>query len=85
MYRLLEHLERRLLFSVDPFDPSFGTNGVALTSPPAGQSYYAGDAIAQPDGKLLLGMGSSVSSNTHFPLVRFDASGALDPSFGDNG
>jgi uncharacterized delta-60 repeat protein len=82
---LVEHLERRLLLSVDPIDPSFGDNGVALTSPPAGQSYYAGDAVTQPDGKLLLGIGSSVVSNTHFPLARFDASGKLDTSFGDNG
>jgi len=46
----------------------------------------SGAAIArQPDGKVVVAGGASMSSNSRFALVRYTASGALDTNFGNGG
>jgi uncharacterized delta-60 repeat protein len=63
-------------------DPSFGTGGEVTTSiSEQGDVIYA--LALQPDGKIVAA-GSS-GSNTEFALVRYDADGTLDTTFGDAG
>lgn len=66
-------------------DPAFGTGGVVLTAIP-GQDTIIGNVVVQPDGKLVVGgLYVGRSGDGDFLLVRYDANGALDPSFGDGG
>lgn len=58
-------------------DLSFGVNGIAVA--------YAGPiqkAVLQPDGKIVVGIGSYV---TQFTLLRFNADGTPDVGFGTGG
>jgi uncharacterized delta-60 repeat protein len=65
-------------------DPTFGTNGVALFS--AGGSDLAYSVAIQPgDGKILLAGYASTSSSMSSIVARFQANGAIDTSFGNNG
>jgi uncharacterized delta-60 repeat protein len=71
-------------------DSSFGIGGVIQTAiSPAGDS--ASDVLLQPDGKIVvIGDGSDTLPGTLFSqgpleLVRYNADGSLDPSFGSNG
>lgn len=64
-------------------DKSFGNKGKVLTN----VSKYGdvGTSIAnQPDGKILLA-GNSKEWASHITLLRYDANGKLDYSFGDKG
>jgi uncharacterized delta-60 repeat protein len=65
-------------------DPAFGTGGVAriaVTAAVDGETPYA--LALQPDGKILVGGG--VQSNALAAVVRLNADGSLDPSFGTGG
>ncbi len=71
-------------------DFSFGIGGVVQTAiSPAGDS--ASDVLLQPDGKIVvIGDGSDAMPGTLYSqgpleLVRYDADGSLDPSFGSGG
>jgi uncharacterized delta-60 repeat protein len=64
-------------------DPTFGTNGRALVGTYAG---IGGNPILlQPDGKILLGGGSTYNGGPSTVLVRTMPSGALDPSWDGTG
>jgi uncharacterized delta-60 repeat protein len=64
-------------------DTSFGTGGKLLI--PVGSSAdFARSMIQQSDGKLVLA-GYSTSGGADFSLVRLDANGGLDTSFGTAG
>jgi uncharacterized delta-60 repeat protein/uncharacterized repeat protein (TIGR02543 family) len=65
-------------------DASFGTGGVVTTPVGTGNS-DANALLVLPDGKIVVGGGSSDGSRTLFTLVRYDASGSLDPTFGSGG
>lgn len=71
-------------------DPSFGGDGIVVTSFP-GQGSYAFDVALQPDGKIVaagtdfLNFSTEESSNTDFAIARYTSSGALDTSFGNGG
>lgn len=69
--------------SFGALDPSFGGTGWITTQvSPAGQS---ADSVAiQADGKILVA-GSAVGTDYDFAIVRYDADGALDASFGGTG
>src|SRR4051812_30163291 len=72
----IEPLEPRRLLSAGQLDPSFGTGGnVILPSDLA--TFYAGAAVVRSDGKVLLGGEGGV--------VRLDADGSIDRSYGVNG
>jgi len=78
----------RLLPNGTP-DATFGANGVATASFPEGTSASVSAAL-QPDGKLVVGGDIGDASSTVIPasdiaLARFDANGALDPTFGNGG
>ena len=64
-------------------DTSFGSGGV--TTVHVGTAQSSGHAIAiLPDGKIVLA-GYTYIGNYDFALLRFDADGWLDPSFGAGG
>ncbi|MBN8957313.1 MAG: VCBS repeat-containing protein, partial [Rhizobiales bacterium] len=63
-------------------DTSFGGGDGKVTTP-VGVSYEFGYSVTvQADGKILLGGESLNGSNTDFALVRYNADGSLDTSFG---
>lgn len=74
-------------------DPAFGVGGVALHSAARGGAValrQAYDAVPQADGKLLLvGAGSRLDGGMHAAqepvVVRLNADGSLDTSYGDGG
>jgi uncharacterized delta-60 repeat protein len=65
-------------------DPSFGTGGVVTTQVGTGDS-GANALLLQPDGKIVVAGEGSDGQNTEFMLVRYDAHGSLDPTFGSVG
>jgi uncharacterized delta-60 repeat protein len=77
-------------------DRSFGTNGFVVWNPPwraAGEWTFPGLALRQSEGRLLVAAtvedprqrGSPDASGQRVVLVRFQADGALDQSFGPGG
>jgi uncharacterized delta-60 repeat protein len=62
-------------------DPSFGTGGRVAT-PLASFAGFVPGVTLQPDGKLLVATFGGAGGVT---LLRYDASGALDPTFGAGG
>lgn len=60
-------------------DPTFGDAGIALV--PVGTTDVARDLVRSADGSFVLGG----QADGLFTLVRLDASGHVDPSFGTNG
>ena len=67
-------------------DPSFSGDGFRTVAFPDSYS-YADEVAVQPDGELVvLGSAhSSVGIESDFALVRLQAAGKLDATFGDNG
>lgn len=70
------------------FDPSFGTGGKVVTQLGAGPTPFSSvHALAlQPDGKIVLA-GTATDSGGHYDLlvVRLNADGSFDSSFGPGG
>ena len=68
-------------------DPSFGSQGKVITT--VGNGYALSGAhtvVVQPDGHILVaGIAPSDSKTSKIALLRYTASGSLDPSFGDHG
>ncbi len=60
-------------------DTQFGENGVASL---AGFASYRGDLAVQADGKILI---ASTSTFNDFAVLRLNADGSRDTSFGNNG
>ena len=65
-------------------DTSFGTGG-KVTTPIGSIDDEAFALVLQPDGKLVVAGYTSSASNTAFALVRYNADGSLDTSFGTGG
>lgn len=65
-------------------DPSFGEDGVTITD--FGKSWdWAYGLALQPDGRIVVAGASDRSGSRDFALARYDTSGQLDRSFGDEG
>ncbi len=65
-------------------DSTFGTGGKVTT--PIGTYGDLGYSVAvQPDGKIVVSGGSVIGSNVDFALVRYNADGSLDSTFGTGG
>jgi uncharacterized delta-60 repeat protein len=76
----LEALEDRCLLSAGALDPTFGSGGVVTTSLSRGiDTAYA--VLIQPNGKLV----EAGIANGPMALVRYNADGSLDSSFGSRG
>ncbi len=65
-------------------DTSFGTGGMLTTAIGPGDD-QAVDVAVQTDGKILVSGESFNGANSDFALVRYDANGSLDASFGSGG
>ncbi|MDD4575593.1 MAG: T9SS type A sorting domain-containing protein [Bacteroidales bacterium] len=66
-------------------DPSFGNNGKVITSITAGQDHAYG-IVVQSDGKIIAaGHSTSTITGKDFAMVRYNADGTLDNTFGING
>ncbi len=70
-------------------DPTFGVGGVVTTAiPPPFVGVLANDVaravVVQPDGRIVAAVGHEWGAFA-IALARYDASGALDPTFGDGG
>ena len=79
-----DFLVARYLVNGDP-DPTFGTGGVVLTkvSPALLAFDHADEIIIQPDGKILILGFSRAGSFDEIALIRYEANGNLDETFGD--
>lgn len=76
---LVQSLESRQLFAAGVLDPSFAADGKVLT--PIGQTYDLAQAQAvQANGKILI----AGSSGNDVAVLRYNANGLLDTSFGPN-
>jgi uncharacterized delta-60 repeat protein len=67
-------------------DGSFGSGGIATLPANEWLGAFAASAL-QADGKIVVAIDASVngSSNTNWELVRFNANGSLDTTFGGSG
>jgi uncharacterized delta-60 repeat protein len=65
-------------------DGSFGSGGKVISNLRGGLDWGAA-AVVQPDGKIVVAGGSSNGSNTDFAVVRYNANGSLDTTFGTGG
>ena len=79
---------RQLLSAAGTLDPTFGTNGVALTT--LSTSTYpdesAHDVQIQTDGKIVVaGYAATAKTSNDFALARYNANGSLDTTFGSGG
>jgi uncharacterized delta-60 repeat protein len=63
-------------------DLSFGSGGKIVTTEQGGPNIFSAMVI-QPDGKIVAGGGGGL--NRDFTLIRYNADGSLDPSFGAGG
>jgi uncharacterized delta-60 repeat protein len=89
----IEALEGRLLLTANALDPSFGSNGMVTThiGPAGATSDDARGLALQPDGKVVAvgrastGYFSSTGYVYDFGVVRYNANGTLDNTFGSGG
>src|SRR6185437_11599402 len=73
------------LTSTGHLDTTFGSGGYAGINPDPTHSWYntTGQAmIVQPDGKILM---TGIANYNSLPVVRFNANGTPDTTFGDGG
>jgi uncharacterized delta-60 repeat protein len=89
----VETLEDRCVPSAGALDATFGNGGIVTTefnnsaAAAAGDETGAWDIAVQPnDGKIILvGDTGSATTGYHFAVARYNASGVLDTTFGQNG
>lgn len=65
-------------------DGSFGTQGM-VTTPLGTLQDYGRSVVVQGDGKIVVAGDSFNGTNSDFALVRYEADGRLDASFGNGG
>jgi uncharacterized delta-60 repeat protein len=65
-------------------DPSFGTRGKVLTDIDSRLDEVSAIAL-QPNGKIVAAGMSDTRASLDFAVVRYDAAGRLDPTFGTGG
>ena len=79
----LEALEGRAMLAVVGLDPTFGGNGVAQG--PVGASFVPGGVATQPNGQIVsVGLASEASGSV-VQVVRVNANGSADSTFGKSG
>jgi uncharacterized delta-60 repeat protein len=66
-------------------DAHFGRNGITVTAPAGSRSERLSGIALQPDGKIVVGGQMAKGPSGDFALLRYDARGVLDPSFGRDG
>ncbi|MGH8583797.1 MAG: hypothetical protein ACREWG_13660 [Gammaproteobacteria bacterium] len=63
----------------------FGADGTVTTDFDPGRSDSVSDLVLQPDGKIVAGGQSSISTASVFALARYNVDGTIDQSFGISG
>src|SRR5581483_1410715 len=81
---LIESIESRVLLSAGQIDTSFGGNG-QVTATELFPNFVGGISAVQKDGKLLLAGADNSGNASHAAVIRLNASGSVDTSFGNNG
>ncbi len=77
-------LSIQAIAQIGSLDLSFGTNGIAKTS--IGTSGAYGQSISiQPDGKIVVAGYSNNGQVDVFSIIRYNANGSLDNTFGTDG
>lgn len=66
-------------------DTSFGTLGKVVTDLPFTPRDFASEVLAQSDGKIVIAGDTGSGLATNVVLVRYNADGSLDGSFGSSG
>lgn len=66
-------------------DPSFGSDGIVLTDIPDGDTERANAVTIDSLGRIVVAGSSFTTTYYDFTLARYDATGALDPTFGGDG
>jgi uncharacterized delta-60 repeat protein len=66
-------------------DSGFGSGGYVLYDIPVYNYDYANSLIVQSDGKILQGGTCTISGTDQFCIVRYNADGSVDATFGTNG
>ncbi|HEX8736546.1 MAG TPA: delta-60 repeat domain-containing protein [Pyrinomonadaceae bacterium] len=68
-------------------DPTFGAGGTQIVQVAAGQRDFAKTVAVQPDGKIVVGgeLGDFSLNTNRSVLMRLNADGSLDPTFGSGG
>jgi len=64
---------------------AYGKNGASRIDLDFGSEDFATDAIAEPDGSLLLAVTTAEQNEPRTAIVKLGADGSLDPFFGDSG
>jgi uncharacterized delta-60 repeat protein len=88
-HRAQTKLSLRIVARPGTLDTSFGSGGSVITAAaPNGQDFANGMTI-QPDGKILVvgttQTGAALPAGYDMLVLRYDANGVLDATFGDNG
>jgi uncharacterized delta-60 repeat protein len=81
----VEQLEDRRLLNAADLVPGFGIGGVVTTTLPGTDGSSASDLLVQPDGKVVVVGSGTTPDGNDFALVRYNANGSLDRSFGTGG
>jgi uncharacterized delta-60 repeat protein len=69
-----------------PFVANYGVPPGIVTTPVTSGQEFAGDFVAQPDGKIVLvGQTTSTRTNQDFALARYNVDGSLDTTFAGGG
>lgn len=71
--------------STGTLDTSFGTNGKVITDLGSSSKDTVYDLKIQNSGKILVAGATMISTTSDFALVRYLATGELDPTFGTTG
>jgi uncharacterized delta-60 repeat protein len=66
-------------------DSGFGSGGYVLYDIPVSDYDNANSLILQSDGKILQGGSCAISGTNQFCIVRYNANGSIDSTFGTNG
>lgn len=66
-------------------DTSFGVNGKVVTDLLVSYSTIIKDILIEPDGKIIVSGFYSFEVDSRFCMVRYNANGTIDTSFGTNG
>jgi uncharacterized delta-60 repeat protein len=76
---------RRALGAAGDLDPAFGMAGKVTTAFPGFANASARALVIAPDGKITVAGAANTLTGSGFGIARYDASGALDPTFVSNG
>jgi uncharacterized delta-60 repeat protein len=66
-------------------DSGFGSGGYVLYHIPVSENDDANSLILQSDGKIIQGGTCTISGTNQFCIVRYNADGSVDATFGTNG